>query len=175
MFDRVKRARAVWMPANSSYGHDITGGFWYDRNGGRTSKNLGNKRAAFTIDYVTRLQRARIECCDALRIIESRDTEGAFFYIDPPYVGTDQGRYDGYTQAGFDALLKLLEPVKGKFLLSSYRNKALREFTIRNGWHTVELRTACSMTHAYKTKRQKIEALTASYPIAVKPDAKSKK
>jgi DNA adenine methylase len=162
------------MLANSSYGHDITGGFGYDRTGG-TSKNLANKWAAFTVDYAIRLQCVQIECCDALRIIQSRDAEDAFFYIDPPYVGADQGHYDGYTQMDFEALLKLLESIRGRFLLSSYRNKALREFTKRNGWHTVELRMACSMTHAYKTKRQKIEVLTANYPIEIKPEKRGKK
>jgi DNA adenine methylase len=49
----------------------------------------------------------------------------AFFHLDPPYVGADQGHYDGYTQEDFDTLLKLLETLNGKFLLSSYRNKSL--------------------------------------------------
>jgi DNA adenine methylase len=101
---------------------------------------------------------------------QSLDAEDASFYCDPPYVGADQGHYDGYTQMDFEALLKLLESIRGRFLLSSYRNEALRDFTKRNGWHTVELRMACSMTHAYKTKRQKIEVLTANYPIEIKPE-----
>jgi DNA adenine methylase len=169
MFGRVKRAWAVWMLANGSYGHDISGGYGYDRSG-NTSKNLDNKRAAFTVDYGIRLQQVRIECCDALRIIHSRDTEDAFFYIDPPYVGADQGHYDGYTQEDFDGLLNLLASIRGKFLLSSYRNNSLRDCVKRNGWHTVELRMACSMT-----KRQKIEVLTANYPIEVKPDERGRK
>ncbi|MDR0600393.1 MAG: DNA adenine methylase [Treponema sp.] len=174
MFDRVKRAWAVWMLANGSYGCDLEGGFGYDRTGG-TSKKLFNKRAAFTIDYAVRLQRTQIECCDALRIIQSRDVEDAFFYIDPPYVGSDQGHYDGYMQEDFNALLKLLESVKGKFLLSSYRNAALKEFTARNGWHKVEFRMASSMTHGYGNPRKKVEVLTANYPISVKLDSRVKK
>jgi hypothetical protein len=31
------------------------------------------------------------------------------------------------------------------------------------------------MTHDYKTKRKKIEVLTANYPISVKLDSKAKK
>ncbi|MDR1148180.1 MAG: DNA adenine methylase [Spirochaetaceae bacterium] len=166
MFDRIKRAWAVWMLANASYGCALDGGLGYDRTGG-TSKKLDNKRAGFTVDYAIRLQRVQIECCDALRVIKSRDVPDAFFYIDPPYVGADQGHYDGYTQEDFDALLKLLETIEGKFLLSSYRNKTLKEFIERNGWHTVELKMACTMTHGYKTKRKKVEVLTANYPIAV--------
>jgi DNA adenine methylase len=99
----------------------------------------------------------------------------AFFYIDPPYVGADQGHYDGYTQEDFDNLLKLLETVKGKFLLSSFKNEALREFTKRNGWHTVELKMMCSMTNRAQNPRQKVEVLTANYPISVKLDERSKK
>ncbi|MDR1094922.1 MAG: DNA adenine methylase, partial [Spirochaetaceae bacterium] len=174
MFDRVKRAWAVWMLASSSYGSQLDGGFGYDRTG-TTSKKLDNKRAAFSVDCAIRLQRVQIECCDALRVIQSRDVPDAFFYIDPPYVGADQGRYDGYTQEDFDALLKLLERIQGKFLLSSYRNKTLKEFAGRNGWHTVELRMALSMTHGQKTIRQKVEVLTANYPISVKPDGRVKK
>ncbi|MDR2247806.1 MAG: DNA adenine methylase [Treponema sp.] len=108
----------------------------------------------------------QIECCDALRIIGSRDTPETFFYLDPPYVGADQGHYDGYTQMDFDALLEVLKSIQGKFLLSSFRDAALREFTRKNGWHTVEIRLSSSMTHGQgRAIREKVEVLTANYPI----------
>jgi DNA adenine methylase len=174
MFDRVKRAWAVWMLANSSYSCDLDTSFGYDRTG-TTSKKLRNKRAEFAAAYAARLQNTQIECRDALRVIESRSVPDAFFYLDPPYVGTDQGHYDGYSQADFDALLRLLEKLKGKFLLSSYRNAGLDNYTARNGWHTVELRMAKPMTHSRETLRKKIEVFTANYPIAVTLDSRSKK
>jgi DNA adenine methylase len=108
MFDRVKRAWAIWMLANSSYGCMLDGGFGYGRVSPSLSRNLAHKREAFAIDYAVRLQKTQIECCDALKIIRSRDCQDAFFYLDPPYVGADQGHYDGYTQEDFDALLELL-------------------------------------------------------------------
>ncbi|MDR2742733.1 MAG: DNA adenine methylase [Treponema sp.] len=156
MFDRIKRAWAVWMLANASYGHKLTGGYGYGRVGSNHSIALDNKRTGFTVDYAVRLQRAQIECCDALRIIRSRDVEDAFFYLDPPYVGADQGHYDGYTQEDFDNLLGLLVSIKGKFLLSSFRNKSLVEFTRKNKWHTLELRMSSPMTHGHKSQREKI-------------------
>ena len=166
MFDRVKRAWAVWMLANGSYGCMMDGGFGYDRTGSR-SKRLDNRRTDFNVDYAIRLQRVQIECCDALRIIQSRDAPEAFFYIDPPYVGADQGHYDGYTQMDFDALLGKLEGIQGKFLLSSYRNAALAEQSRRCGWHTVELRLYSPMTNNVEGRapKSKIEVLTANYPI----------
>jgi DNA adenine methylase len=119
----------------------------------------------FSIDYAIRLQQVQIECCDALRIIKSRDTADTFFYLDPPYVGSDQGHYDGYTQEDFNTLLETLANIKGKFLLSSFRNKRLTDFTGRNGWETMEIKMACPMSNKYKVPRTKIEVLTANYPI----------
>ena len=124
LFDRVKRAWAVRAPASGSYGRKLNGSFGYDRTGG-TSKKPANKREAFTIDYAVRLQKAQIECRGALRVIRSRDVPDAFFYCDPPYAGADQGRCGGCAQEDFDSLLNLLTSIKGKFLLSSYRNKSL--------------------------------------------------
>jgi DNA adenine methylase len=174
MFDRVKRAWAVWMLANSSYGCALNGGFGYDRTG-TTSKKLKNKREAFTEAYAIRLQQTQIECCDALRVIRGRDVSDAFFYIDPPYVGADQGHYDGYSQEDFDNLLKLLETIQGKFLLSSFKNTSLNEFIKRNGWHTTAIKMACSMTSHAVQPREKVEVLTANYPITVQLDERSKK
>lgn len=174
LFDRVKRAWAIWMLANSSYGCMLDGGFGYDKSKGGTTKKLANKRNAFSVDYAIRLQNTQIECCDALKIIRSRDSENAFFYCDPPYVGSDQGHYDGYTQEDFDALLNLLVSIKGKFLLSSFRNKALTEHSKRNGWHTIEIKMACSMTNKATTPKDKIEVFTANYPIAVNLDQSKK-
>jgi DNA adenine methylase len=174
MFDRIKRAWAVWVLANSSYGCMLDGGYGYDRTGG-TSMKLAHKRAGFTVDYAVRLQRVQIECCDALRIIRSRDMEEAFFYLDPPYVGTDQGHYDGYSQEDFDRLLGLLESMQGKFLLSSFRNKSLDDFTKRNGWSKLEIKKKCSMTNRYDNPKIKTEILTANYPVSVNHDEGSKK
>jgi DNA adenine methylase len=116
LFSRVKRAWAVWMLANGSYGCKITGGFAYGRVGANHSRALDGKRDRFFVDdYAGRLKRVQIECCAALKIIESRDIKDAFFYLDPPYVGADQGHYDGYTQEDFDALLNVLKGIKGKF------------------------------------------------------------
>ena len=174
MFDRIKRAWAVWMLANISYGCKLDGVFGYDRSG-TTSKKLANKRKGFTEEYAIRLQNTQIECCDALRIIRSRDTAETFFYIDPPYVGADQGHYDGYSQDDFDNLLTLLEEIKGKFLLSSYRNPALKECIKRNGWYSLEIDMACSMTNRAQSPRHKVEVLTANYPISVDLKGSQKK
>jgi DNA adenine methylase len=168
MFDRIKRAWAVWMLANVSYGCKLNGSFGFDRVG-TASKKLKNKRINFSIEYAVRLQQVQLECCDALRIIKSRDTSGTFFYLDPPYVGADQGHYDGYSQEDFDSLLELLKTIKGKFLLSSFRNNSLAEYTKQNAWETIEVKMASPMTNHSSEPKNKVEVLTSNYPLPLGP------
>ena len=166
MFDRIKRAWAFWYLANVSFGCNLTAGFGYDKNGMR-SKVIRNKRDRFTEELAARIQNVQIECCDALKIIRSRDSVDTLFYVDPPYVGADQGHYDGYSQADFDALLEQLSKIEGKFLLSSFRNKQLTVATEENGWHQIELKMPKPMTAQTGKTIEKIEVLTANYPIGV--------
>ena len=166
MFDKIKCAWAVWMLANCSYGSILDGSFGYNLSGAYECK-LDAKRKNFVMDMSGRLQKTQIERSDALRVIRSRDTLETFLYIDPPYVGADQGHYDGYAQKDFDALLGTLDNLKGKFMLSSYRNKSLAEHGKKNGWHTVELRRANAMTSKKPgvRRKEKTKCLTANYHI----------
>lgn len=166
MFDRVKRAWAVWMLGNCSFGNNMIAGYGYDRTGAAARKLTG-KRTTFTEDIAIRLQNVQIECCDALRIINSRDVPEAFFYVDPPYVGSFQGHYDGYDQDDFDKLLQILGNIKGKFLLSSFRNKNLSVVAENNNWSQIELKMAKPMSAQLGKTVQKIEVLTANYPISL--------
>lgn len=166
MFDRIKRAWAIWMLANGSFGCNLTAGFGYDKKGSST-RTLANKRKSFTEELSMRIQDVQIECCDALKIIRSRDSKDTFFYLDPPYVGSDQGHYDGYSQEDFNALLEELSKIEGKFLLSSYRNKALNEFVLKLSWHQIEFKMTKSMTAQTGKTVEKIEVITTNYPIGI--------
>ena len=166
MFDRIKRAWAIWMLANSSFGCNLTAGFGYDKSGAST-RTLANKRKAFTEELSMRIQDVQIECCDALKIIRSRDSKDTFFYLDPPYVGADQGHYDGYSQEDFNTLLEELAKVNGKFLLSSYRNKSLNETVSKLGWYQIEFKMAKAMTAQTGKTIEKIEVITTNYPIGI--------
>lgn len=164
MFDKIKRAWAVWVLSNASFGASWEAGWGYDA-GGVTTKKLKNKREQFSEELAIRLQNVQIECYDALKIIRSRDTKGTFFYLDPPYPDTDQGHYDGYSKEDFERLLQLLESISGKFLLSSFRHPLLKEYTKKNGWYQIEIRMAKPMSIQSGNTKEKIEVLTANYQI----------
>lgn len=166
MFSDIKRAWAFWTLAAQSFNSIIDNSFGYDISKSTTSKKIKNKRESFTEEYAIRMQEVQIECTDALRIIKSRDTEAAYFYVDPPYYNADQGHYDGYTLEDFENLLKTLSKVKGKFLLSSYPSEILTEFTNVNSWHTLQFKQNLSAGGLKrKEPKKKIEVLTANYDI----------
>lgn len=167
MFSEIKRAWAVWCLAAQGFASMLDGTWGYDVSKNTTSKKINNKRSSFTEEYAIRLQNVQIECTDAIRIIRSRDSKEAFFYCDPPYVGSDLGHYDGYTQEDFDNLLKTLARIKGRFLLSSYPNPALKEFKAKYGWHQLQIEQKVSVANHNSSSGRKLktEVLTANYPL----------
>ena len=165
MFSELKRAWAFWLLANQSYSSDLSGGWSYDNQTGKSAKRATNKREGFMEDYAIRLQGTQIECCDAIRIINSRDSEDAFFYIDPPYYNANMGHYDGYTIEDFEMLLKTLSKIEGRFLLNSYPSDILSEYVGKNDWQSKEIAGSIN-THARAGKRKKkVEVLTANYAL----------
>lgn len=166
MFSRLKRAWAIWVLAAQSFSSMLDGSFGYDRVG-TTSKKVLNKREAFTLDLSIRMQSVQVECTDALRVIRSRDTAEAFHYCDPPYFNSDCGHYNGYTQEDFEELLKTLQSVEGKFLMSSYPSDILQEYTERNGWCVRHLEQTVSVANGTGgAGKKKIEVLTANYDLS---------
>ena len=167
MFTREQRAWAVWILATQSFASMLDGSWGYDKAKGTTSRKINNKREDFTEKYAIRLQNVQIECTDALRIINSRDHKEAFFYCDPPYYNSNCGHYDGYSIEDFEALLKMLSNIEGKFLLSSYPSEILTKYANENGWYQKEIHQSVSIANnTGKPQKKKIEVLTANYDLA---------
>jgi DNA adenine methylase len=154
MFNPINRAWAVWVMASQSFASMLDGNWGYDVKKASTSKKIANKRESFTEEYAIRLQNIQIECCDAIRIINSRDTKDSYFYCDPPYYNADMGHYDGYTIEDFEILLKTLSKIEGKFLLSSYPSDILTKYTEENKWDTIKIKGHVSVGNS-KNKPQK--------------------
>jgi DNA adenine methylase len=163
MFSEVKRAWAVWVLAAQSFSSILDGSWGYDIQKGTTSLKIRNKRESFTEEFAIRLQNVQIECTDALRIINSRDSADSFFYCDPPYFNSDCGHYDGYSQEDFKNLLEMLSGIQGKFLLSSYPSPILQEFRTRENWSTKTFESKVSVNKG--TGKSKTEVLTCNYYV----------
>lgn len=165
LFDEVRRAWAVWVLSVMGFASQLGGTFGFDKRESMQSRRLGFKKETFTRELMTRLENVQMESADALYIIQSRDHDDAFFYCDPPYIGSDMGHYKGYTEEDFRSLLEMLASIKGKFLLSSYPSDLLSEFIERNGWYTLKKELTVIVNIKSSSEKKKTETLTANYPI----------
>jgi len=146
--------------------YKLNGSWGYDRKENKSVKQLDSKRKAFTKGYAERLENTEIECMDALEVIKARDSKTTFFYLDPPYIETNQGHYKGYAKEDFEKLLKLLSKIKGKFLLSSYPTEILTQYTKRNKWNTKKVDISLSVaTNSRGKLKRKMEVLTGNYEV----------
>ncbi|UHG93331.1 DNA adenine methylase [Spirosoma oryzicola] len=160
--DTIRMAWAVWLQANMSFSKTIGSGFAYDRKGTEPLR-MFNRKKLLTEAYQERLKRVTIESYDVLKVIKTYDSPDTFFYLDPPYVSSDQGHYKGYTAEDFQQLLEICATMKGKFLLSSYPEAQLLAYRERLGWQHETIVKTLAVDGRWKEKRQKVECLTWNY------------
>jgi DNA adenine methylase len=159
-FSEVKRAWAFWVQTNMSFASKMFGGYGYAKASNQ-SAHIQKKKIIFTKEIASRLDRTDIECNDAIKVINSRDTVDSFFYVDPPYYNSDCGHYGGYTLDHYKDLLKTLSEIKGKFLLSSYPSEILAIFSKENNWNTLTKESKVSVSQT--NKKIKTEVMTSNY------------
>ena len=117
----------------------------------------------------SRLKRVQIECLDFEKCISKYDTKNTLFYLDPPYVGVEYYYKTKEISFGHDdhiRLSKLLRGLKGKFVLSYYDDKLVRElysyFRIIKK-HTKKSSCGVVRTRKEKTKPKAVELLIMNY------------
>ncbi len=162
IFSELHRAWAFWVTTSQGFSNKI--GSW--RSSTTRSKEttlLLNKKLSFTLELANRLELVQIENKDAVELIKKQDSPSTFFYLDPPYVDSNQGHYGGYMQEHFNELLETLSTIKGKFLLSSYPNNQLDMYREKCNWFTND--KTMNLSASNQKGRTKTEALTANYPI----------
>lgn len=160
LFEPLIKAWAFWVVTNQGFSNKI--GSWrssHPRN--KESLLIENKKNNFTKGLQKRMDMVQIECIDAVELIGRMDTTDTFFYVDPPYVGANQGHYGGYTQEHFNVLLNKLSSIKGKFMLSHYPNEQINKLADKNGW-VVECYDMALTASNSKDKR-KCEILVRNY------------
>lgn len=161
-FDEVTRAWAVWIKSKVGFASMLDGSFGYDKGSNSLSKKLAGAKDTFTDDLRRRIEYTQIESTNALRVIESRDTERAFHFVDPPYINSDCGHYENtFNLMNFEELLELLVKVQGKFMLTMYPHDLIREYAERNGWEIIEVERTISV--ATTSRRKQAEWMVINY------------
>jgi DNA adenine methylase len=161
----LDRAAAFWFSTNFSFAAKIGGGIKFD-NGisqSHTGICMNRKKSEFVHSIQKRLAKVQISHRDALEVIISRDTPDTFFYLDPPYPGADQGHYKGYTTEDLENLLKILKSIKGKFILSNYRQNSIEDYARENAWEIIEMDCRLSAGLAARGTKRKREFLIMNF------------
>lgn len=160
MFFPVKRAWAFWVLASQSFGASLGSGWRYGRSK-KVETLIDAKKKRFTEELTKRIEMTQIECADAIKVIKTRDSVDTFFYCDPPYFNANMGHYKGYTEDDFKRLLDTLSTIQGKFMLSSYPSKILKEYSEKYGWRTIHLPKKVRVLRG--ETRSKAEVVTLNY------------
>lgn len=165
LFDKLQLAWAFYVATNMGFASRISS--WGFDKYGKRAKTFLNKKMSFDTKVIERLKTTQVEHNDANRILELYDSPEAFFYIDPPYINTQQGHYGGFSREDYLKLLKSLTKLKGKFVLSSYPTDELDLYIKEFGWDSLSFDKSLSAIKGIegKKRRRKVEMLTANYPI----------
>lgn len=155
-------AWATWYGITHGYGSNPQSFNGTDTAGRRK----GYQRNA--VHMMGRLDNVIIESRDALQTILLTDRSDSFFYIDPPYIGTNMGFYKGYTTENYQELLSVLASVQGKFILSGYDNQYLAMAIEQNGWYALGIKSEKTITtRPGVTAGESIEILASNFPLDV--------
>lgn len=158
------RAWAFYVVTNQGFASKI----WsrgYDK--WKAAQTFQNRMENFQQEITERLAQTQIEQNDAYKVIQSRDSEDAFFYCDPPYVNTNQWHYGGYSEEHFMRDLDVLARIKWKFLLSNYPWPILLDFIKQYKRYVRAIDKPLTAWNRIKAGqgRRKTELLVANYPI----------
>lgn len=147
--DELEKARRFFVNINQSFSGQVSSGFMRSIYGVNLGTRWANKANLFP--YLARIMPISFSCTDALKFIDQFDSPQTFFYVDPPYPGTDQGHYKGFSQKDFEDLINKLKNVQGSFLLSCYGDEWCDEMFER-----FDFDAYCSAKNRVGTDRTKL-------------------
>ena len=103
-----------------------------------TSPSLSHfNKVNYLKEFRDRFKYTTIMCEPALKVIQRMDSPQTCFYVDPPYPGTDQGHYSGFSQSDFDELINVLDSLMGSVVLSCYNNASVPDHWIKHEFNTI--------------------------------------
>ena len=151
----LEKARAFFVICSQSFGGNCSS---FGRHAKSTRKvNMARNGRLNIAKLKERMKSVSIENEDALSLIKRYDFKDAFFYLDPPYPGVNQGPYSGYSMEDFNKLTDCLLHINGKFALSCYLKP---EMAMAKKWKIAKRKTICR-TSGIISQRQ--ESLIMNY------------
>lgn len=161
-FTPVSRAWAFWVNTKMSFASKVGGSFGFDKSKRTVTKKIENAKDAFTVELCARLNRVTIESQDALQVIKRYDTANAFHFVDPPYINSNCGHYEGmFNDQNLGELLDLLVSIKGKFMLTMYPYPLIESTAKEHGW--IIHRAMRTISASLDKRKKKEEWIVVNY------------
>ncbi len=160
-FSPAQWAWAVWALSKLAFASMQDGAFGYNLNG-TVALKVANAKDDFTEQLCRRLESVTVENDDALKVIARYDCPEAFHFVDPPYIGSDCGHYEGlFGTEQMQSLLDLLEGAQGRFMLTMFPYEPIEQAAVRNNWiiHRIER----TITAAKDSRRKQEEWIVCNY------------
>ena len=127
--DEIKKAWATLIIFNMAFSGKAKSGYGYNINLNYGSRNIPlqfKDVKGLIHSFSERLENVQIFNRDAHWFLDRfKDESNGLLYLDPPYPGTDQGHYKGFTYNDFNNILEKLYDAKFKFLLSFYEKEGM--------------------------------------------------
>ena len=150
--DPVERAARFFYVLRTSYAGDFNGG-WKIRKS--KPRNFMPKEDVLKAIH-ERLKNVYIECDDFTCVIPRWDSPETFFYVDPPYVDTENNFYDLSYEEHCN-LANLLNHTKGKWLLTYNDHPLVRK--LYKGYKIFQVSVTANAAKVCNKKRGKITHL----------------
>ena len=154
--DDITRAWAFFVNINMSFSNKLNGG-WCRTAFTKDNAHSWHAKINNLNQYFSRMQGVHVSGVDALKCIRQWDSPQTFFYIDPPYIGANQGHYSGYTQKHLDKLIRLLKKIDGSFILSGYENNSYLDT-----WERFEFKIRCCAAGKGEVKKNRNKSVKAT-------------
>lgn len=159
--DNVSAAHLFMYITQTSFGGRTNGGFGYATtvNAGRMAKTNSKWLSIIKTlpEIAARLENVQIHNEDFRKIFKQFDSKKTLFYIDPPYVADTRktGVYaDEMSDKEHGDLVRHILNLKGKAVLSGYKNKVYKELE-KNDFKRLDFGTTCKAVG--KTKKTNLK------------------
>ncbi|MET0099760.1 DNA adenine methylase [Limnospira platensis] len=152
-FSDIEKAWAYYVNINQSFAN-ARQGWGFSKKSENRAMTFTNKKARLS-EALERLEKVYISCEDAIKCIERWDSPNTLFYCDPPYSGSTQGHYSGYTIKDWTKLCHTLDCITGNYIVSNYHQMIEpQSFTQK-----IEINTVMSASHKKDVKKKRTEVL----------------
>lgn len=164
-YSKLRRAWAVWVGANMSFGGALFDGSFQITTNSNDSCHPGirtyNKKNQFHKGSImNRLERTMILNKDVIEVIKKYNNNNTFIYLDPPYFQANQGHYKGYTEDDFRNLLDVCRISESNIMISCYDHPIIYEYD----FHIEKFQMNLGVKNGFK----KIECLLTNYDLPQK-------